>query len=35
MIRAYAAKTKGEKLELFEYDPGTLKETEVEIQVEY
>lgn len=35
MIQAYAAKTEGEKLELFEYDLGTLKETEVEIQVEY
>lgn len=35
MIQAYAAKTEGEKLEQFEYDPGTLKETEVEIKVEY
>lgn len=35
MIRAYAAKTAGAKLELFEYDPGVLKDEEVEIAVEY
>jgi uncharacterized zinc-type alcohol dehydrogenase-like protein len=35
MIQAYAAREAGGKLEPFEYDPGTLKDTEVEIQVEY
>lgn len=35
MIQAYAARSAGEPLELFEYDPGTLHEEEVEIQVEY
>ncbi|MCS6813897.1 MAG: NAD(P)-dependent alcohol dehydrogenase [Cyanobacteria bacterium] len=35
MIQAYAARSAGEPLELFEYDPGTLHEKEVEIQVEY
>jgi uncharacterized zinc-type alcohol dehydrogenase-like protein len=35
MIRAYAAREAGGKLEPFEYDPGVLKEDEVEIRVEY
>jgi uncharacterized zinc-type alcohol dehydrogenase-like protein len=35
MIRAYAAREPGGKLEPFEYDPGPLGEEEVEIQVEY
>ena len=35
MIRAYAAHKAGGKLELFEYDPGPLKDEEVEINVEY
>ncbi|MDJ0694019.1 NAD(P)-dependent alcohol dehydrogenase [Mastigocoleus sp. MO_188.B34] len=35
MIHAYAAKTAGGKLEPFEYDPGALKDEEVEINVEY
>ncbi|MBD2495045.1 NAD(P)-dependent alcohol dehydrogenase [Nostoc sp. FACHB-280] len=35
MIHAYAAKTVGAELELFEYDPGVLKDQEVEINVEY
>ncbi len=34
MIKAYAAKSKGAKLELFEYDPGELGEHQVEIDVE-
>ncbi len=35
MIRAYAAQAAGEKLEPFEYEPGSLKGEEVEIKVEY
>ena len=35
MIHAYAAKTAGGALEEFEYDPGVLKDEEVEINVEY
>ncbi|OKH24902.1 alcohol dehydrogenase [Hydrococcus rivularis NIES-593] len=35
MIRAYAAREPGAKLEPFEYEPGLLGEEEVEIQVEY
>ncbi|MDX2097654.1 MAG: NAD(P)-dependent alcohol dehydrogenase [Leptolyngbyaceae cyanobacterium bins.59] len=35
MIQAYTAKSAGEALELMEYDPGPLKEEEVEITVEY
>jgi len=35
MIKAYAVQSAGEKLEPFEYDPGVLREEEVEIQVEY
>ena len=35
MIHAYAAKIAGAPLEPFEYDPGTLKDEEVEINVEY
>lgn len=35
MIRAYAAREPGAKLEPFEYEPGPLGEEEVEIQVEY
>ena len=35
MIRAYAATEKSGKLEPFEYEPGPLREEEVEIQVEY
>ena len=35
MIRAYAAKKAGAKLELIEYDPGPLKDREVEVNVEY
>jgi uncharacterized zinc-type alcohol dehydrogenase-like protein len=35
MINAYAALKSGGKLELFEYDAGTLREEEVEINVEY
>lgn len=35
MIQAYAAKSAGEKLEEFEYDPGELGRDEVEIDVEY
>ena len=35
MIHAYAAKTAGGTLEPFEYDPGVLKDEEVEINVEY
>lgn len=34
MIKAYAAKSKGGKLESFEYDPGKLANDEVEIDVE-
>lgn len=34
MIKAYAAKSKGAKLESFEYDPGELANDEVEIDVE-
>ncbi|MEP0898830.1 NADPH-dependent aldehyde reductase Ahr [Leptolyngbya sp. FACHB-1624] len=35
MIRAYAAKTADETLEPFDYEPGVLKDEEVEIKVEY
>lgn len=35
MFKAYAAQTPGGKLEPFEYDPGILKDEEVEINVEY
>ncbi len=35
MIKAYAAHEAGGKLEPFEYDPGVLKDEEVEIKVEY
>lgn len=35
MINAYAAKTAGGKLEPFQYNPGALKDEEVEINVEY
>ncbi|MEB3312335.1 MAG: NAD(P)-dependent alcohol dehydrogenase [Snowella sp.] len=35
MIRAYAAREKSGKLEPFEYDPGSLGEEQVEIEVEY
>ncbi|MDY6939743.1 MAG: NAD(P)-dependent alcohol dehydrogenase [Cyanobacteriota bacterium] len=35
MIRAYASKTAGDKLEQFEYEPGPLQSEEVEIKVEY
>jgi len=35
MIHAYAAKSAGALLEPFEYDPGSLNDEEVEIQVEY
>ncbi|WP_013323491.1 NADPH-dependent aldehyde reductase Ahr [Gloeothece verrucosa] len=35
MIRAYAAHEPGGKLEPFEYDPGSLGDEDVEIQVEY
>ncbi|MCF6312890.1 MAG: NAD(P)-dependent alcohol dehydrogenase [Verrucomicrobiales bacterium] len=35
MIKAYAAKEQGGKLEPFEYDPGELSATQVEIAVEY
>jgi uncharacterized zinc-type alcohol dehydrogenase-like protein len=35
MIQAYAARSAGEPLELLDYDPGILREEEVEIQVEY
>ena len=35
MIKAYAAQSVGGKLEPFEYEPGPLKDEEVEIQVEY
>jgi uncharacterized zinc-type alcohol dehydrogenase-like protein len=35
MIRAYGAKERGGNLEPFEYDPGHLRDEEVEIQVEY
>jgi uncharacterized zinc-type alcohol dehydrogenase-like protein len=35
MINAYAAQTSGAKLELFQYDPGLLKEEEVEVNVEF
>lgn len=35
MIQAYAAHEAGSKLEPFEYDPGALRDREVEIQVEY
>ncbi len=35
MINAYAVNTAGGKLELFQYDPGILKDEEVEINVEY
>ncbi|MBF2018882.1 MAG: NAD(P)-dependent alcohol dehydrogenase [Hydrococcus sp. C42_A2020_068] len=35
MIRAYAAREPGAKLEPFEYEPDPLGEEEVEIQVEY
>jgi uncharacterized zinc-type alcohol dehydrogenase-like protein len=35
MINAYAAPGPGAKLELFEYDPGILRDEEVEVKVEY
>lgn len=35
MIKAYAAQAPGGTLEPFEYDPGALKDEEVEINVEY
>ena len=35
MIQAYAAQAAGQKLEPFEYDPGSLKDEEVELNVEY
>lgn len=35
MIQAYAARAVGEKLQPFEYDPGALKDEEIEIDVEY
>lgn len=35
MIKAYAATEAGGKLEPFEYDPGSLQDTQVEINVEY
>lgn len=35
MINAYAANTVGGKLEPFQYNPGALKDEEVEINVEY
>lgn len=35
MIQAYAVKTAGGTLEPFEYDPGALKDKEIEINVEY
>lgn len=35
MIHAYAAKTASGKLEPYDYDPGVLKDEEVEIAVEY
>lgn len=35
MIQAYAAKEPGGKLEPFEYDPGPLNSTHVEIGVDY
>lgn len=35
MIHAYAAQARGAELKPFEYDPGTLGDDEVEIQVEY
>ncbi|MDJ0564303.1 MAG: NAD(P)-dependent alcohol dehydrogenase, partial [Microcystis sp. M49629_WE12] len=35
MIRAYAAREKGGKLEPFDYDPGILGDEDVEIAVEY
>ena len=35
MIRAYAAREKGGKLEPFDYDPGILADEDVEIEVEY
>ena len=35
MIKAYAAREVGGELEPFEYDPGSLGDEEVEIQVEY
>ncbi len=35
MIQAYAARSAGEKLEPFDYDPGALKDEEIEIDVEY
>jgi alcohol/geraniol dehydrogenase (NADP+) len=35
MIKAYAVHKPGEELKPFEYDPGSLGEEEVEIQVEY
>ncbi len=35
MIQAYAAQTPGGKLEPFEYKPGSLRDEEVEINVEY
>jgi len=34
-FKAYAARAKGAKLEPFEFDPGPLRDEQVEIQVEY
>lgn len=34
-IKAYAAAAKGEKIKLMEYDPGTLRDDQVEIAVKY
>ena len=35
MIKSYAAKEAGGKLEVYEYDPGELKPQDVEVQVDY
>ena len=34
-FKAYAAPAKGAKLEPFEFNPGPLRDEQVEIQVEY
>ena len=34
-FKAYAARTKGTKLEPFEFNPGPLRDEQVEIQIEY
>jgi uncharacterized zinc-type alcohol dehydrogenase-like protein len=34
-IRAWAAPAAGQRLERFDYDPGPLRDDEVEIAVEY